>query len=257
VDNFPNKKESEEMVKEKEKTKAEREKGEKKEKKMDYYRKIAIIVGVLYITATAAGLLSAFFIGSNLKEPLDLAKISDDENNMKISLAFYFVMGVAVAGIGIAIYPVLKKRNEVLALGYVSARIIEGVFFIVGVTCLLTLLTLSQEFVKAGALDDSFFQTEAIILQAQGHWANMLGELAFCLSALILYSLLYRTKLIPRWLSGWGFIGAVLWPIGSLSLLGSNSGFFYGPIFLNEMVLAIWLIAKGFNTSAIDSRLHD
>jgi hypothetical protein len=243
------------MVMEQEKGEAEKEKEGEEEAKLNSDRKTAIIVGVLFITATAAGITSAIAYGSNLSKPLDLGEIAENENQMKIGSLFYFIMGLAVAGIGIAIYPILRRYYEGLALGYAGARIIEGVFFIIGVTFMLTLLTLSQEFVDAGAPDDSYYQALGVVIQATGDWAYMLGELVFCVSALILYSILYQTQLVPRWISVWGLIGAIVWPIGSLSLLGSNSGFFFGPIFVNELVLALWLIFKGFNPSAIDSRM--
>jgi len=110
---------------------------------------------------------------------------------------------IAVAGIGIVIFPILKKYNEVLALGYVGARIVEGVLFIVNAITTVTLITLSREFVQAGAPIASYYQTLGTVLLAAGNWAYLLGlGLAFSLSALILNFVLYQSKFIPRWLSG-------------------------------------------------------
>jgi hypothetical protein len=154
------------------------------------------------------------------------------------------------------IYPILKKHNETLALGYVGARIAEGVLFIVNVITILTLLTLSQEFVKAGAPDASYYQTLGTLLLAAGDWAFLLGfGLAFTLSALILNYLLYQSKLIPRWLAVWGFVGAAL--VFAYYLLQPFSinlvEILFLPIAAQEMVFAVWLIVKGFNLPAIDS----
>ena len=221
---------------------------------MDLHRKIAITVGVLFIAATVAGIVSGIFLGPRTESDY-LTSISENEKQVIIGAFFYAIMAVAVAGIAIVIYPVLKKYNEVLALGYVGARLVEGLLFSIGVVSLLTLLTLSKEFVAAGAPDASYFQTGGTVLLAAGDWAYMLGELAFFLSALMFYYLLYRTKLIPQWLSGWGLLAAILWPMASLSLFGSTySGFFYAPIFVQEMVLAVWLIVKGFNPQVIKSK---
>jgi len=221
---------------------------------MDLFRKIAIVVGVLYITATVAGIISGVFLGPR-NESDYLTAISANENQIIISAFFYAIMAVAVAGIAIVIYPVLKKYNEVLAIGYVGARLVEGILFAIGVSALLTLLTLSQEFVTAGAPDTTYFQTGGTVLKAAGDWAYMLGELAFFLSALMLYYLLYKTKLVPQWLSGLGLIGAIMWPIGSLSLAGPTySGYFYALIFVQEMILAVWLIVKGFNPQVLQSK---
>jgi hypothetical protein len=228
------------------------------EEKMNSNRKTAIIVGVLFITATVANILSDVFLGPILDAPDYLIKVSANENQVIIGALFKLIMAVACAGIAIWLYPILKKHNEALALGYVGARIIEGVLYIVAVISLLSLLTLSQEFVKAGAPDASHFQALGTLLLAASDWAFMLGITVFGLGALMLYYLLYQSKLIPRWLSVWGLIGAPLMLAGGLlgmfgsltetSVLGT---FIFLPIAVNEMVLAVWLIVKGFNPSAI------
>jgi hypothetical protein len=163
---------------------------------------------------------------------------------------------VAVVGIAIMMYPILKKHHEAIALGYVAARIIEGVFFIVYLVPVLLLLTLGQEFVKAGAPDASYFQTGGTLLLAASDWTLVLGlRLAFALSALILNYSLYQSKLIPRWLSGWGFVGGTLvFVLLLLRFFSINlTEIFDLPIALQEMVFAVWLIVKGFNPTAIAS----
>jgi hypothetical protein len=116
-------------------------------------------------------------------------------------------------------------------------------------------LTLSQEFVKAGASDASYFQILGELLLAVRYWAyNVLWPIMLGLGGLIFYYLFYKSKLIPRWLSVWGLVGALLFPVAWLSLFGSTiSGPFLLPLVVNEMVLAVWLIVKGFNSSAINS----
>jgi hypothetical protein len=144
----------------------------------------------------------------------------------------------------------LRKQNEALALGYVAARIVEGVLFIVAVLAILTLWTLSQKYVEAGAPDASYFQTLGELLLAVRYWAyNVLWPVIIGLGSLMFYYLLYQSKLIPRWLSVWGLIGAPLFPVSWLSLFGPKiSGPFLLPLVANEMVLAVWLIVKGFNS---------
>ena len=228
------------------------EKGEN----MNSNRKTAIIVGVLFITATVAYSLGVIFLDPILGGSDYLTKASENENQVILGAFLVLIDSVAVAGIGIVIYPILKKHNETLAFGYAGARIAEGVLFIVNVIFILTLLTLSQEFVKAGAPDASYYQTLGTVLLAAGDWAFLFGfGLAFTLSALILNSLLYQSKLIPRWLSGWGFIGAVLIFAYYLLQFFSNNQveILFLPIAVQEMVFAVWLIIKGFNSSAIDS----
>ena len=166
-------------------------------------------------------------------------------------------MGFAAAGIGITMYPVLKKQSEALAFGFAAFRIIEGVLFSVSVVGILSILTLSQEFVKAGVPVASHFQTLGVLLKDGQYWAYHVGTISFCFAAAMFYYSLYQSKLIPRWLSGWGLIGVPLWLAACLlAVFGSSSEIqplLYLPIGVNEMVLAIWLIVKGFNSSAIAS----
>jgi hypothetical protein len=160
------------------------------------------------------------------------------------------------------LFPIFKKHNEALALGYVGSRIIESVTLIVGHISLLSLLTLSQEYVKAAAPDATNFQTLGTLLLAVIDWTHLLGvEIVFSLTALILNYLLYQSKLIPRFISVWGLIGAILLLVSgflvmfglSLSPTSAISMLLSLPIALQEMVFAVWLIVKGFNLSAIDS----
>ena len=223
---------------------------------MNTHRKTAIIVGALFILATVASSLGIFIFSSILDSPDFLNSVSANESQVIMAALFMLIDVVAVVGIAIMMYPILKKHNETLALGYVAARIIEGMLFTVYVVILLLLLTLSQEFVKAGALDASHFQTVGTLLQAASDWALSLGlRLAFALSALILNYLLFNSKLVPRWISGWGFVGATL--VFALLLLEffsiNPTEILDLPIALQEMVFALWLIVKGFNPSAIAS----
>jgi len=226
---------------------------------MNSNRKIAIIVGVLFIVATVAGIISVVF-GPNLDAPDYLANLSANENQVLIGGLFEFTMAVLIAGIPIFMYPILKKYNEALALGYVVFRTIEVLIFTVCAISLLTLLTLSQEFVIAGAPDASYFQTLGTLLLAVREWGGgVFSTIVFSLSALMLNYILYRSKLIPRWLSGWGLIGATLYlgsgflPLFGHGLYSTIYLLMEAPLGLNEMVFAVWLIVKGFNSSALDS----
>jgi hypothetical protein len=148
------------------------------------------------------------------------------------------------------LFPILRKYNEALALGFSALRLIEAISAIAGSIAVLTLLTLSQEFAKAGAPDASYFQTTGDLLLAARDWAFLIGSgLVWSLSAVILNYLLYQSKLVPRWLSVWGLFGAILsfaaylpefFGIASLEIL-------WAPIGVQEMVFAVWLLVKGFN----------
>src|SRR5665648_496354 len=226
---------------------------------MDTNRKTAIIVGVLFIIGTVAGILSVVFAGSILNAPDYLIKISANENKIIIGALFVLVMGFVLAMFPFIIFPIFKKHNEALAIGYVVFRgALETITYITTVISWLLLLTLSQEYAKAVSPDTSYFQIFGTLLQRVSQLP--MTVFVFGLGALMFYYLLYQSKLIPRWLSVWGIIAIILHLItGFLILFGVQSGFSTSdfimnfPIFLQEMVMAVWLIVKGFNPSAIAS----
>ena len=171
-----------------------------------------------------------------------------------------FFAAFACAGIAIWLYPVLKKHHEALALGSVVFRVMESMLYILGVVGLLSLLTLSHEYAKAGASNASMFQVSGIALLAIKEWAGQLWVVAFTVGAMMYYSVFYQSKLVPRWFSGWGFLAAAASLAAALlaisGLIVPFSTVFIVlqlPIGLQEMVLAVWLIVKGFNPSAVAS----
>ena len=229
--------------------------------KMNTSKKAARIVGVLFIAATGAAIVSGAFLLPILEAPNYLAKISANEIQVGIGALFYFVMAAAGAGIVIPMYPTLRKYNEAMALGAVGFRIIEGAVFTVGVICVLALVTISQEFVQAGTPDDSYFQTLGELLLA-GYTISQAvvpGVFAFSLGALMYYYIFYQSKLVPRWLSIWGLVGVTLGIVnGLVDMFGgvpneTISMLLDLPIFAQEMVLAVWLIVKGFDPAALAS----
>jgi hypothetical protein len=232
-----------------------------KESSQGANRKTAISVGVLFIIATVLNVLGKTkFLTPILDAPDFLIKISANENQVIIGGLLVLLSAFASAGIAIGLYPVLRKYNGALALGSVGLRVMEGMLYIVGVVSLLALLTLSQEYVKAGASNASSFQISGTLLLAVKTWAGQLGVIAFTLGALMYYSVFFQSKLIPRWLSGWGFLGVALSLAATLlTIFGQIIPFstvfilLQLPIGLQEMVLAVWLIVKGFNPSAVAS----
>jgi hypothetical protein len=224
------------------------------------YRKNAITVGVLFIIATILNVLGNSLLKPFLDAPDYLISISANENQVIIGCLLVLLSAFACAGIAIGLYPVLRKHNESLALGSVGFRVMEGMLYIVAVVGVLSLLTMSQEYVKAGSSIASLFQASGTLLLAIKTWAGELGVIAFMLGALLYYYVFYQSKLIPRWLSGWGFIGAasslaatLLVIFGQLVSFSTVFILLHLPIGLQEYVLAVWLIVKGFNPSAVAS----
>jgi len=227
-------------------------------------KKTAITAGVLFIIATVASIASLPFLAP-INASNYLASVSQNENQVITGILLTLIAAFASASIAISLYPVLKKHSQSLALGAVGFRLIEAVFYIVGIIGIVLLLSLSQEFVKAGATSSSYFQTLGVILLSGYHWAgNVAATLAFYLGAMMYYYLFYRTKLIPRWLSWWGLVAVSLGIVASMlvmfQVVGSMSTVqvvLNLPIAVQEMVLAVWLIVKGFNSSAVASTSAD
>jgi hypothetical protein len=221
---------------------------------MDLNKRTAIIVGILYIIATVAYSLAMILLDPIIGGSDYLVQASLNANQVIIGTFLVLIDAIAVAGIGICMYKILKKHNKILALGFLGARVVEGTIFIMTVIPTLVLLTLSQEFINAGTPDVPYYQTLGTALLSAGNWIFLIGYgLVFAISALILNFVLYKSKLIPRWLSGWGFVAAVLVFIHYLlQSFGINPVVILDiPIAVQEMVFAVWLIVKGFNASAI------
>jgi len=228
---------------------------------MKSYRGNAIAVGVLFIACSAASILSAVPLGSTLDDPDYLSKLAVSDNQVVLTALIEFVWAATGAGIAIGLYPILRKYNPTLALGSVAARVVENVFVLIGTLSLLVLLTVSQQSLAAGSAAPSSFQATGDALLAVRDWVHgFVALLAFGIGVLMYYYVFYRSRLVPRWLSGWGLAGAALMLVATV-YAGFTQDFGFTtvttvlsiPIGLQEMVLAVWLIAKGFNPSAVRS----
>ena len=225
---------------------------------MNSNRKTAIIVGVLFLTAMVTSLLGGIWLESIISAPDYLITVSAYETQVIIGVLLELTNGIAVVSIAVLMFPIFKKHDEALALGYVALRIIEAVIIIAAVISPLTLIALSQQYLTAGASEAAFFQSLAnSFLVVRAHLVGLLLAIFFSLGALLFYYLLYQSKLVPRFISVWGFIAVVLvliWNLLEAFGISISWGMVLAlPIILNEIFLGIWLIGKGFNSSAIAS----
>jgi hypothetical protein len=229
---------------------------------MNTNRKIAAIAGTLFIIGTVAGVLSVVFTSSILNEPDYLIKVAANTNQIALGALCVLIMGLALAMIPVVIFPVLKKHNEVMALGYVVFRgALETFTYLVIVISWLALIILSQEYQIAGTSNAPYYQTLGNLLLKTAEIGATTTAIVFPLGAIMLYAVYYQSKLIPRWLSVWGLIGVILhlFATGLAGMFGLTNSMstiqsvLALPIFLQEMVMAVWLIVKGFNPTAIDS----
>jgi hypothetical protein len=125
---------------------------------------------------------------------------------------------------------------------------------ILGALSALLLVTLSQDYVHAGA-PTAEYQTLGALLLGLRSWLFPLNPLVFGLGALLYYALLYQANLLPRWLSAWGLLGAALvFVFGTLAMFGTSVISLAIPIAVQEMVMALWLIVRGFNPTALAAK---
>ncbi len=208
-------------------------------------RKAATWIGVLYIIGTVALVLSAVVTSDLLTSPAYLAEVAAQPNRLAMGAVLALLAGFSLAMVPVVFWPVGRRYHETLAMGYVVFRgALEGVIYIVGALGWLLLIPLST-------------QPDAAPLASLVHTADpvlweQVGVLPFALGALLFYVLLYRSRLVPRWLSTWGLVGAALYIVPALgSMFGLSLGVLMVPLAVQEMVMAIWLIARGFEPTAI------
>ncbi|HEX9907010.1 MAG TPA: DUF4386 domain-containing protein [Thermoplasmata archaeon] len=220
-----------------------------------YYRKTAAIVGALFIVATAASLATAPLLGSALDGPDYLLGLPDVENDIMMAAVFETILATSLIGIGALMFPVLRKHVEGLGIAYAGIRLVEAIFIVVGAVCLLGMLSMGQDY-AAGRLDEVGSQSMGALLLSLREGSLLFGTLIFLsLGGLALNYVLYRSRLVPRWLSAWGLVGDVgILIYGTMGLFGTDTSSFdattllAAPIAVQEMVFASWLIVKGFDT---------
>ena len=210
-------------------------------------RKAAVWIGVLYIIGTVGMVLSVVVTGAVLSGPAYLAQVAAEPNRMALGVLLFLVAGFSLAMVPVVFWPVGKRYNETLAMGYVVFRgALETIFYIVTALLWLLLIALSKE-PDAGPLAGFVRTTETVI------WDQLIA-IPFVLGALMFYVVLYQYRLVPRWLSTWALVGAALYIVAPLgSMFGLSLGVLMAPLAVQEMGMAVWLIAKGFDPSAISA----
>ncbi|MBP8047267.1 MAG: DUF4386 domain-containing protein [Anaerolineales bacterium] len=219
---------------------------------MKTYRKTATLVGSAYLFSNITFIVGTIvMVESILGSPDYLNLMSASRAQVVLGVLLSFANGLAYVGIAVLLFPILKPRFESLALAYVGFRVVEFITQILADVSPLALLTLAGDTGKVGAM-----QELGTLLLAERFWAFQMLNLIFSLSALLLYVMLLRSRLIPGFISIWGLIAAVLVLFNTVlgwfnPGLGETLGMVTGlPMLLNEIFLGIWLIVRGFNPSA-------
>jgi Domain of unknown function (DUF4386) len=208
-------------------------------------RKAAVWIGVLYIVGTAGLVLSVIVTGPVFAGPAILAQIAAQPNQVALGALLVLLAGVSLAMVPVVFWPIGRRYDETLAMGYVVFRGgQEMVMYIATALAWLVLIALSTN------PDVAPLAGFVRIIEAVA-W-DQLVAIPFVLGALMFYVVLYRSRLVPRWLSSWGLVGAALYIVAPLGgMFGHPAGFFMAPLAVQEMVMAVWLIAKGFSETAV------
>lgn len=229
---------------------------------MNSNKKSGQIVGALFLTVMVAWTIGYVLIEPIITAPDFLETIFPNRIQLKIGVLVEFIEVIAVIGIAVMMFPIFKKQNERWALGYLSFRILESITLIAIALAPLFLITLSQGYLESEAQNATTYQTLGTLVRSvRAEGTSLTIAILYGFGALIFYALMYRSKLLPRFISVWGLIGVPLMLIDEVifEIVGQYSVKIYGlPILglhlgLIEIFLGIWLLAKGFNIPKFDS----
>jgi hypothetical protein len=219
-------------------------------------RRIAFVTGVLFLITfvTAIGALALF--QPVLDDPVGYVAGGGSDNRIVFGAFLELLLIIANIGTAVVLFPILRRQNEILALGYVTARIVECALILVGILAVLTVVTLGQETSGADA------GTIGYALAALKDWTFILGP-GFVVgvgNGLMLGYLMYRSGLVPRPLAALGLIGGPLICASGVAVMfgvfdqgGTGQGIATIPEFIWELGLGIYLTVKGFTPSPIAS----
>lgn len=228
-----------------------------------HMRRAGVIVGVLFIIATAFLFLGEVFYKSYLDAPDVLTIAVQNKPVIVLGLMIELICILAMPLIGAFIFPILRRVSTGLALSYFFFRSLEGIILTnVALTNKFALLSLSEA--QLAGTDPALAEGALMLIRAQNIWgdtAGMLYNIIFALGALCLYGTLFYAQLIPRWISFWGLIAIVF----LLGLVGAAifvpmppwTALLLVPIAVQEMVMALWFIFRGYDFQAItDAHPH-
>ena len=209
-------------------------------------RSTAITAGVLYLVTHVTSIAAVVLYGGFLDDPLR----SGGDTRVLVGGLCDVVLAMAVVGTAVALYPVVRRSSEGLAIGYVGLRTLEAAVIVAGVVALLAVVTLRQSGAATAPVAEG--------LVAVRDWTFLIGPGLVCgTNTVVLAALMYRSRLVPRFIAVLGLVGGPLvfsWNLlamfGGTELFSAVAVLFVVPVFAWELCLAIYLIAKGFRPTA-------
>jgi hypothetical protein len=180
--------------------------------------------------------------------------MTTDPWRVELGAFLIVVMGFSLAAMTLFLYPLFRKDSEPLAMGMVLFRgAFEGTWYILSAVIWVTLAGLIEQIASGGADQATLEAIGTVVMRSDGKLGDI-GTLAFIIGAVFLYTSFYRTRLIPRWLSIWGLVAALPYLVNygfHFFGVGPDLQFLVIPLALQEMVMGLWLIVKGFDQNAV------
>jgi hypothetical protein len=228
---------------------------------MTSFRKTALAGGILYLITFIGSIPAAILVGPAINDPKYVASAGADQQ-VALGLVLELVNVFGCIGCAVALFSLVRRVHEGLAIGYVTTRLFEAATITVGVLSLLAVISLRQQGAAAGNAETLVPVSGALV--AVRNWAMILGPNMAGFNALMLGTALYRARLVPRAVPALGIVGApilISFVIGNILGVAQPGTLFHGiavmPFFVWELVLGLWLTFKGFNESsplAVDER---
>ena len=219
------------------------------------FRRTAVAIGLLFWLSNLVTLVGGALTGFIPTSANALSGMYPHATQLVVGTLVAHVNDVAIIGYAVLLYPVLARHGQGLALGYAAFKVVEGVLLMFGAAALLSLIGLSQSYLSGGA-DVSSFKPSVELALGMQFWAGRLAALDYLVATAVLCLLLYRSGLVPRLISTWGFIALAMLTTGLAIGVGDPTRDFEPgqllviPIILWELTFATWLIVRGFNPTS-------
>ena len=226
---------------------------------VDWTRNHARAAGILYLITFAASIPAAFyFLSPVLDDPAYIVG-SGADTRVIVGCLLDVVNALAAIGTAVAVYPVVRRQNESLALGFVTTRMLEAAVIMIGVVSLLAVVTLRRDVAGIAGADQAGLVTTGQALVAVRDYTFQFGpNLCAALNALMFATLLYRSRLVPRILPTMGLIAAPLLILATLAVvlgLTEQGSVWFAPggalIFVWELSVGIYMTVRGFKPSPL------
>jgi hypothetical protein len=222
---------------------------------MGTMRKTALVAGILYLATFVSSIPAVFLQGPVFDNPNFILGGAGADNVVRFGALLDIVNGLTAIGTAVALYSVVKRQHEGLAIGFVASRVFEAATLFIGIVCVFAIVTLRQT--GAAGTDPATLVVVQRSFLAIRDWTFVLGTGVPALNAFLLGTLMYRSGLVPRAIPVLGLIGAPLftsWIVGYIFGITDGGSAWHAiavaPIFFWELSLGLWMTFKGFRKDA-------